>query len=74
MFRKSKILVSGSARNAATLTFDGVDIMGHRLAEEVTFLLPVLFGHPPCCTMGRNYYFFLRVYTYSAFCSGERGY
>lgn len=31
----SEVLVHCSARNAATLTFDGVDIMGHRLAEEV---------------------------------------
>ncbi|KAH7433982.1 hypothetical protein KP509_07G095700 [Ceratopteris richardii] len=28
-------VVTGSCRNAATLTFDGVDVMGHRLAEEV---------------------------------------
>lgn len=31
----SEVLVHCSSRNAATLTFDGVDVMGHRLAEEV---------------------------------------
>lgn len=30
-----EVLVHCSSRNAATLTFDGVDVMGHRLAEEV---------------------------------------
>lgn len=35
----SEVLVHCSARNAATLTFDGVDIMGHRLAEEVKELI-----------------------------------
>lgn len=28
---------SGSERNYSTLTFDGVDVMGERLAEEVCF-------------------------------------
>lgn len=31
----SEVLVHCSTRNASTLTFDGVDVMGHRLAEEV---------------------------------------
>lgn len=31
----SEVLVHCSARNSSTLTFDGVDVMGHRLAEEV---------------------------------------
>eukprot|EP00250_Pteridium_aquilinum_P012776 c20936_g1_i3 orf=209-1144(+) len=31
----SEVLVHCSARNAACSTFDGVDVMGHRLAEEV---------------------------------------
>ncbi|KAH6557925.1 hypothetical protein KP509_1Z085800 [Ceratopteris richardii] len=30
-----EVLVLCSRRNAATLTFDGVDVMGHRLAEEI---------------------------------------
>lgn len=35
-----KFSLSGSARNAATLTFDGVDVMGHRLVEEVESPFP----------------------------------
>ncbi|KAI5069107.1 hypothetical protein GOP47_0015408 [Adiantum capillus-veneris] len=31
----SEVLVHCSARNSSTLTFDGIDVMGHRLAEEV---------------------------------------
>ncbi|MCO5595727.1 hypothetical protein L7F22_049773 [Adiantum nelumboides] len=31
----SEVLVHCSARNSSTLTFDGVDVMGHRLAAEV---------------------------------------
>lgn len=29
---------AGSERNSSTLTFDGVDVMGDRLAEEVCLL------------------------------------
>ena len=35
---------AGSARNASTLTFDGVDVMGHRLAEEVAAFMKTKFG------------------------------
>lgn len=31
-------MISGSERNVAKLTLDGVDVMGERLAEEVFIL------------------------------------
>ncbi|MCO5583149.1 hypothetical protein L7F22_037057 [Adiantum nelumboides] len=39
-----EVLVHCSSRNAATLTFDGVDVMGHRLAEEVKEVVESLPG------------------------------
>lgn len=39
-----EVLVHCSARNAASLTFDGVDVMGHRLAEEVKEIIEELPG------------------------------
>ena len=38
---------TGSECNSSTLTFDGVDLMGERLAEEVKFSLLVVF----CCSI-----------------------
>lgn len=40
-------MISGSERNVAKLTLDGVDVMGERLAEEVfSFnLIPILLDY-----------------------------
>eukprot|EP00249_Psilotum_nudum_P012495 c23817_g1_i1 orf=214-1476(+) len=40
----NKVTVHCSACNALTLTFDGVDVMGHRLAEEVKTVINQLPG------------------------------
>ncbi|MCO5611691.1 hypothetical protein L7F22_065949 [Adiantum nelumboides] len=40
----NEVIVHCSSRNAATLTFDGVDVMGHRLAEEVKEIIGSVSG------------------------------
>lgn len=35
-------MIAGSERNVSTLTLDGVDVMGERLAQEVVVLLKIV--------------------------------
>lgn len=39
---------AGSECNSSTLTFDGVDLMGERLAEEVIMFVKAFNFHPVC--------------------------